>query len=228
MEFSGKTEEKFGQFICDIITKEEIIEIQTSNISALKKKIEFCINEKRKIRIVHPVIEEKTIITLDFSEEVISKRKSPKKQGIYSVLKGLTGIYKYLTDSFFTLEIIFITAEEIHLQTKEPVQTQNKSRRHLRNYINKEKKLVSINKKITLSTKEDYLNLIPENTPDHFTPPLLLSNLLTKNWPSDFTKTNIKAECRNYRLLIWLLEKMNLIKKTEKTGKSWLYERTLY
>lgn len=224
MEFSGKTEQKFGRFICDIITNKEIIEIQTSNISALKEKIKFCIENNRPIRIIHPLIEEKTIITLSQTGELITKRKSPRKQSIYSVLKGLTGIYDYLTNDLFTLEIIYINAEEIHIKTESPVQTQNKSRRFLKNYINSEKKLVSINRKQIFKTKTDYLKLLPAGMPEIFTPPLLLSNLLTAEWPDNFTKSNIKSECKNYRLLLWLLEKMNLIKKTEKCGRSWLYK----
>ncbi len=223
-EFNGKTEQKFGRFTCDIITEDEIIEIQTSNLSSLKEKILFAIQQNKKIRIIHPIIEKKLIETISPSRESLSVKKSPKSQYVYSVTRGLTGIAHLLLDPLVSLEIISVEIIETRQKTEKPVQTHNKSRRHLKDYLVTEKKLVSINSKQIFRTKEDYLKLIPEKLSDCFTPPQLHKALLEMRWPEHFTNGNIKKESSYYPLLIWNLEKMGIIEKTDKNGKSWIYK----
>ena len=226
LEFSGKTEQKSGRFICDIITQnDEIIEIQTSNISALKRKIEYFLNKNKKIKIVHPLIEEKIIKTFSPDATLLSKRKSPAKQTVYTALRSLTGIYTFLGNKNLSIEFLNVKITEIRRQTEQNVQNKTKSRRHLKNYLVTDKILETINSKQIFHTKEDWKSLLPQSLPDFFTPPELQQALLKKNWPQNFSKTNIKSCVKCYTLLIWLLEKMHLIKKTDKKkGKSWIYK----
>lgn len=227
-EFDGQTEVKYGPYICDIITGDsKIIEIQTSNISALKRKIEFAIENNRKITVVHPVIETKTIETFSPGGKLLSRRKSPKSDTVYSALRGLTGIHSLLASPWFTLEIIGVSITEIRIRTGEKVQTLNKSRHHLRNWLCVEKKLISINTRKKYSSKEDFKSLLPVSLPDKFTPPQVYKAMVNMAWPDSLAASNIKSAASKYTLLIWLLEKMQIIKKTdEKKGKSWIYKRT--
>lgn len=227
-EFDGQTEVKCGPYICDIITRDgKIIEIQTSNISALKSKIEFAVENNRKITVIHPIIETKTIETFSPEGKLLSRRKSPKSDTVYSALRGLTGIYSLLASPCFTLEIIGVSITEIRIRTEEKVQTANKSRHHLRNWLCVEKKLVSINTRKEYSSKEDFKSLLPASLPDKFTPPQVYKAMLDIAWPDSLTVSNIKNAASKYTLLIWLLKKMQIIKKTgEKKGKSWIYMRT--
>ena len=68
----------------------------------------------------------KTIITTDCDNNIISKRKSPKKGNIYDLFSELTGIYPILLNENFTLEILEINMSEIRIKTDELVQSQNK------------------------------------------------------------------------------------------------------
>ena len=226
LEFNGKTEQKSGRFVCDIITQDnEIIEIQTSNISALKRKIEYFLNKNTKIRIVHPLIEEKIIKTFSQDDILLSKRKSPAKQTVYTALRSLTGIYSFLGNKNLSIEFLNVKITEIRRQTEQNVQNKTKSRRHLKNYLVTDKILETINSKQIFCTKEDWNNLLPLSLPEFFTPPELQKSLLEKNWPKNFSKTNIKSCVKYHTHLIWLLEKMQLIKKTDKKkGKSWIYK----
>lgn len=225
-EFNGKTEVKEGPFICDIITEDNsIIEIQTSNISALTKKAEYLIQNKKKITVVHPIIEKKIIETYSTDGTLISKRTSPKSETIYSCLRSLTGICHLLTNPLFTLEIIAVSITEIRRKTPEKVQNTTKSRRHLKDWLPAGKKLNSINSKTKYKTTNDYKNLLPQTIKDSFTPPELYKALLNETWTDGMTKSNKKAAASSYTLLIWLLCKMEIIKKTdEKKGKSWIYK----
>lgn len=226
LEFNGQTEQKIGPYICDIVTKDsKIIEIQTSNISALKNKIDFLLKQNKKITVVHPVAEQKIIKTYDCDSSTFTERKSPKKQSIYSVLRSLTGIYKFLTEENFTLEIIFTKQTEYRQKTIEKVQSKNKTRHHLRPWIITDKKLDSINSKIRLKTKQDYKNLLPDTLSKQFTPPQLYKVLFELKNLEHFTDSQKKSAAQNYNLLIWLLEKMKIIQKTGlKQGRSWVYQ----
>ncbi len=226
LEFNGQTEQKTGPYICDIVTKDsQIIEIQTSNISALKNKIEFFLKQNKKITVVHPLAEQKIIETYDNELLTVTKRKSPKKQTIYSVLRSLTGIYNFLTEENFILEIIFTNQTECRQKTKEKVQSKNKARHHLRTWITTDKKLDSINSKIRLKTKQDYKNLLPDTLQKQFTPPQLYKAIFKLKAFNEFTDSQKKSAAKNYTLLIWLLEKMEVIKKTgQKEGRSWIYQ----
>ncbi len=226
LEFNGQTEQKTGPYICDIVTKDsQIIEIQTSNISALKNKIEFFLKQNKKITVVHPLAEQKIIETYDNELLTVTKRKSPKKQTIYSVLRSLTGIYNFLTEENFILEIIFTNQTECRQKTKEKVQSKNKARHHLRTWITTDKKLDSINSKIRLKTKQDYKNLLPDTLQKQFTPPQLYKAIFELKDFNEFTDSQKKSAAKNYTLLIWLLEKIEVIKKTgQKEGRSWIYQ----
>ncbi len=226
LEFNGQTEQKAGSYICDIITKDsQIIEIQTSNISALKNKIEFLLKQNKKITVVHPIAEQKVIKTFDSEHSTVTTRKSPKKQTIYSVLRSLTGIYSFLTEENFTLEIIFTNQTEYRQKTEEKVQSKNKARRHLRAWITTDKTLDSINSKTRLKTKKDYKKLLPDTLPQQFTPPQLYKAIFELKGFEHFTDSQKKSAAKNYSLLIWLLEKMKIIKKTGlKQGRSWIYQ----
>ena len=81
LEYSGKTEVKNGPYIADIECPEKkIIEIQTSTVSSLAKKIEYFLNEGFSVKVVYPLPEVKRIRTLDQNGKTVSERKSPVKK----------------------------------------------------------------------------------------------------------------------------------------------------
>ena len=225
LEHNGKTEQKKDGFIFDIVTKESsIIEIQTSSLTPLKAKIEWAAKNEIKIKVVHPVIEEKIIKTLSEDGTVLKTSKSPVKETYYSAVKRLTGIWPYLSDKNFELELINISITEIRRQTSEKIQTINKKRRHLKNWIKEDKTLNYISSKKVFSMPEDYIKLLPPSLPQEFTPPELKNALYSLEWPENFTKKNRNDAAKQYGLLIWLLEKTGLIEYTgKKQGRSKIY-----
>ena len=209
LEENFKTEEKVGQWICDIVddTKTEIIEIQTTSVSKLKDKLTGLFALDKKVKIVHPIIIEKIIKTFDSNGNLIYKRKSPKKENIYSVFKQITGLTEILLHKNFSLEIIEISVTEVRTKTKQPVQTQNKSRHHLRTWIKTDKILNQIHKTYIFKTAEDYLTLLPQfklnSNRDDFTvkqTQKLLENI-----------KNLKNAKTSASIMIWVLKKMDLI-----------------
>ena len=155
--YDGQTEVKKYNHIYDIITKKgNAIEIQTKNLSKLLPKIYDTIQKGHNIKLVHPVILENTIELYDSQNNLLSKRKSPKKQNIYSIFKELTGIYEVLLNRHFSLEIVYIKMTETRMRTLENVQSQNKRRRFKKNWIKTNKRLEEIIETKHFNSKNDF------------------------------------------------------------------------
>ncbi|MDE7140667.1 MAG: hypothetical protein K2O09_07960 [Treponemataceae bacterium] len=224
LEYNGTTEVPTGNWICDIVTETgDVIEIQTTNISKLTPKTQNLLTAGKKVTIVRPIVAEKTIETYAPDGALVSRRKSPKKQTIYAILRDLTGIYPLLLHPHFMLEVPFITITEQRRKTATPVQLANKSRRFLKDWIPQEKKLTAIIRKERYQTKADYLTLIPPALPVEFTATELQNAIFTKIHAHEANKSTCSAAASQARLLLWLFTRMNLVQKCGKKGRSTLY-----
>lgn len=218
LEEGCQTEVKLDGFIYDIVTKDNhIIEIQTQNISKLKTKAEQALLKGRKFQIIYPLAKTKRIITKDKDGKILSNRKSPKSESIYSMLKELTGLYTILLNKSFTLTVLECAITEIRIRTDEPVQLPTKRRHFLKNWIKTDKILNEIIKTHNFKNKEDYLSLIPKDTPVFFSSKSLKECLSDKN--------NISNKDANQSsLLIWLFNKMEIIEQIGKEGKTRIFK----
>ena len=214
----GKTEIKLNGYIYDVVTADdEIYEIQTKNLSKLLPKIMTTLESGRKITVVHPIIIEKRIVLYDDDGNIISKRKSPKKQTVYSIFDELTGIYPVLLNKNFTLEIQEIKMIEERKRTSEPVQSKNNRRHFKRDWIKTNKRLEDIVKTIQFKNKKDYLSLLPPNLPKTF---------CAKDLANAFNKaeTYPSEAARKAHLILWVLARMELIEFTEIKNRSRFYK----
>jgi hypothetical protein len=88
-------EQKCCGYIVDILKDNQIIEIQTSSFNAMRKKL-ACLLNKYPITIVYPIINQKLIYNLDENGELISIKKSPKKENPLKIGKELYKINNLL------------------------------------------------------------------------------------------------------------------------------------
>lgn len=194
------TEIKCGNWVCDIINKDgEITEIQTRNLSALERKVSDLI-KKHPVRIVHPIIEKKTIEKTDKTgTKIISRRTSPKKETPEKIFTELTRLWPYINNPNFTILLVCCDIIELRRETEEKKSWGN-------NYTVENKSLININKEITLAGKEDYLatGKIPGE--------------------KDFTVTDLKKAGNKYGgYTLWVLKKADLIRETGKQGRKKTY-----
>lgn len=206
---NGKTEIQFDGYIYDVITEDgSIIEIQTKNLSKLMAKLSDSLNKGYKIKLVHPVIITKRILTYDSNENLISDRKSPKKGSIYDIFKELTGIYPILLHKNFTLEILEITMIEKRLKLEQKDLLPSKKSRFKRDWKKIDKSLDQIVKITEFKTKQDYIDLLPDTLPDEFS---------SKNLTECLKKTEglPRTAYNQAHLLIWVLSRMELIEQTK-------------
>lgn len=85
-----------GKHYADIMRDGVVTEIQTKNFCSFRKKL-AAVSEAYPVRIVHPIIKNKTLYMIDGETEEIDKgRKSPVHEGIYSVFRELVYIRELL------------------------------------------------------------------------------------------------------------------------------------
>ena len=131
-----QTEVKKDGYIYDILDADgNAIEIQTKNLSKLLPKIKKTIKRGKKITVVHPLAVQKTITLTDTEGKIIAKRKSPKKESIYSLFRELTGLHPVLLDEHFSLEVLLVTITEKRMRTDTDVQSKNGRRRFKKNWL---------------------------------------------------------------------------------------------
>lgn len=218
-KYNGQTEIPYKKWICDIMLDDgTIIEIQTSNLQALKEKALSSINEKRKFIIVHPIITEKKIEVYTKEEILISKRKSPKKQDLWNSLKDLTGIAPILLNRYITLILIEVKITEQRIQTEKKIQIKNKNCSWKKNWYKSGNKLSELGIEHTFYGKKTWLNLLP-NLPNEFSSLELKKALIQQNFP--------KSAIKETNLILWLYSKMGIIKEIERREKRKYYKKII-
>lgn len=206
---SGLTEQAVGGKICDVVSRDgSIIEIQTGNLSKLHGKLGVLLPEHR-VKVVYPLVVKKIIETVGKDGSLVSRRKSPKKQGLADIFRELTSIYPYLLHENFTLEVLEVSVVEHRVKVDSPMQLANRSRRFKRDWYKEDKSLAEIHTTHRFSSAEDYLALLPADLPEKFT-------------VKDLDKA---LKTRNASLILWVLRKMDLVEAVGKQGKALVLQR---
>jgi hypothetical protein len=100
-------------FHVDIARGEFLIEIQTTNFSSLRRKLSSLV-KKHRLRLVHPIAQEKWIVHLAADGKTrIGRRKSPKKGNIFHLFEELVSIPNLIKNRKFSLEVLLVEEEEI-------------------------------------------------------------------------------------------------------------------
>lgn len=151
-----------NNFVIDIVRDNYLIEIQTVNFSAIKRKIKTLL-DSQQVRLVYPIAQEKWLLKKPKHDSgKIKRRKSPKKgkiEDIFNELVYLTTIFKHAN---FTLEILLIREEEIRYYDA----TRN-WRKH--GWVTEERRLLEVIKKRVFRKPVELLSLFKHRIPDKFT-----------------------------------------------------------
>lgn len=229
LESNGTMEVKLDetQWICDILCENnDVIEIQTANLSALTEKAGYILESGRKIKIVHPIAETKWIELYSSDGTLLHRKKSPKKGSLFDSLRGMTQICPLFLHENVTLEILYCEISELRRETSEPSQNHTKTRRKLKNWLPLGKRLEKIIRKEIFKTKSDWKKLIPHNLQDKKDE----SEKMISFRAIDFyraTKDEYGTKKAKWsKLLIWIFLKMQILEVTEVKGRSKFYRVT--
>ncbi len=102
-----------GAFVADLCGGERIIEVQTGNFGALRRKLARMLDE-HPVLVVHPIAVDRYLVRLSREGDgTFTRRRSPKHGSRLNVLDELVSIPDLLEHPNFELEIALIDEETV-------------------------------------------------------------------------------------------------------------------
>ncbi len=162
-------EVKVEDFIVDIRRNKLLIEIQTGNFSAVKKKlIKLLLNNQ--VRLVYPIAKLKWIVHLSRSGEFVRRRKSPKKGKLIDLFYELVHTPSLIKDRNFSLEVLLIEEEELRCND-------GRGSWRRKGVSVKDRKLLNVFDRIVFEDSRDFLEFLPKELDRNFTNKVLAHKL---------------------------------------------------
>ncbi len=191
-----------GGYLIDILHQDLLIEIQTGNFHNIRRKLAALL-EGHSVRLVFPLAQTKWIVRTDISgNQVLSRRKSPKKGRLEEAFFELVRIPDMINHPRFSFEIILIEVDEFW-------RPDGRGSWRRKRWSISDRRLVRVISTHRFDQAEDLLGLLPKDLPDPFTGKELSSSL-----------------GRPYSLggkMAYCLRQMGMLEITGKRGNAYLY-----
>jgi len=190
-------------YVADIYTGTEIIEIQTRSMDRMRKKLEAFL-PLYSVTIVYPIPREKWLYWIDEDTgEVSQKRKSPKKGNPYQAFIELYKIRPFLNHPNLRLRLDLIDMEEYRLLNGWSRDKKKGSERY-------DRIPTQFFEEVCIDCIRDYMQLIPYELPVQFT-------------VKDFAKY-AKIPVRLAGTVLLIFYDLGLVSRIGKKGNSYIYE----
>ena len=190
--------------IVDIVRGDLLIEVQTRNFAAIRRKLEKLVIH-HPVRLVYPIPNEKWIIRLaEDGLSQLSRRKSPKHGTFEQVFDEPVYLPKLLTNSNFSIELLLIQEEEV--RRYDGIRGWRR-----RGWVTQERRLLKVVDRRLLQTPVDMSIFIPSTLENPFT-------------TSDLATISGRPR-RLAQKMVYCLRLMGCITPVEKRGNSILYTR---
>ncbi len=199
---NDEIEVDIGGFVVDITRGNLLIEIQTKNFSAIKKKLEK-MAEEHSVRLVYPIAKQKWIVHITTSGEILSRRKSPKKGRIVDLFTELVHLPDMIRAKNFSLEVLMIKEEEVRCDD-------GRGSWRRRGVSIRDRKLIDVVDRVLFRDEKDFLRFLPRELFDPFT-------------NRDLSR-HIGVSINLARKITYCLRKMGVIAEDGKRGRERLFQ----
>ena len=197
-------EVKFHGFVVDVARDDAWIEIQTSNVWHIKRKLAI-LADHHPVRLVLPVALEKWIVQVDSDgESALGRRKSPKRGEVISVFRELVSIPHLFAHPNFSLAVLLIQEEEVRGYDA----AHNRRRK---GWGTVERRLIGVVEERLFETPADLAALLPAALAEPFTARQLAAALDQPVWLA--------------HKMIYCLRVMGELASAGKTGRATTYVR---
>jgi hypothetical protein len=199
----GQTESVLEGYVCDAIRSDgEIIEVQTGHFKDIEKKVASLVR-LRPVRLIYPVIVEKTIVLLSGDGELVSRRRSPRKGSVYELFAELVYTPELPLLQGLTIEVACIDAIENR-------RDDGRGSYHRKGVSIGDRELTLFRESIRLSSPGDYRRFIPQGLPTE-----------------GFTVKQFRAACKIRPRLasqcIAVLRRIGLVEYVGKQDRAYVY-----
>ena len=189
--------------VIDIVHGDELIEIQTQNFAALKRKLLHLL-ETRRVRLVYPIAQAKWITRVKADRQtVIGRRKSPRRGALDEVFLELVSLPELMSHPNFTLEVVLIHEDEIRCPRS------GKKRYRAKEWRVCNRRLLDVIERITFNTPADFRRFIPAELSAPFTSHELAAALQRPDYVA--------------HKITYCLRKMGVLTVVGKRQRAWLY-----
>lgn len=189
-------------FVADIYTGSEIIEIQTRSFNNMRRKLTAFL-PLYPVTIVYPIPHIKWLSWIDETTgETSEKRKSPKKGNPYQAFIELYKIRPFLIDPNLRLRLDLIDMEEYRLLNGWSHDKKKGSDRY-------DRIPVTFVEEVSIDRREDYMQFIPYDMAEEFT-------------AKDFA-TSARIPVRLAQTTLLILTDLEIVERIGKKSRSILY-----
>lgn len=192
-------------YVIDIVQDDLLVEIQTRNFSAIKRKM-LTLASSHPVRLVYPIAREKWIVKLAEDERSrLGRRKSPKRGAVEQVFQELVSFPQLLRAPNFSLHVLLIQEEELRRHDK---------RRGWRRkgWVTHERRLIQVVDQRLFETPRDLAALIPDSLEEPFTTSELATAIAKPRWLA--------------QKMAYCLREMGALTAVGKRGNAIQYSRT--
>lgn len=152
----------------DLVRGDLLIEIQTRNFFALKRKLPKLL-ENHELRLVHPIAVEKWLVRVAADgETVLARRRSPKRGAFEDIFDELVHVPGLIGHPNFSLDILLIREEEIR-RVRAVREKPARRTRFPRDWDRHDHRLVEVVDSKLIRSTQDLQAFLPANLPHPFT-----------------------------------------------------------
>ncbi len=189
-------------FVIDIMRGEQLVEIQTGNFGALKRKLPRLL-ENYELLLLYPVAAEKWIVRQTAVGEPVSRRKSPKRGQIADVFRELVYIPHLLAHPHLTIGVLLTQQEEI-------LRDDGQGSWRRKRWSIHDRRLLEVAQMETFADPVDFLRLLPGDLARPFTNKQLAAAL--------HIRPNLAQR------MTYTLSRCQALQVTGKQGNAYLFE----
>ena len=195
-------EVKCGDFVADILSENNVFEIQSRGFERLLPKLNFFL-EHYDVTIIYPIVVQKEIIWIvSETGECRKPRISNKHGNALDLFPELYKIRSFLTHPHLHIRAVMIEAREYRMLDGQGEQKKK--------HATKEKLIpTEFLQEISVNHPQDYLSLLPQTLSQTFTAETLCRES--------------GATLRSARMTLRVLREFNLIEKIGKEKRQYLY-----
>ncbi len=164
-EWYGRSQDQYEMavdgFIIDIVRGQQLIEIQTRHLYAMRAKLKRLLPHYA-LHVIHPIHREKWIVRQNEAGQALSRRKSPKRGQIADIFFELVRIHPWLLHPNLTIEAVLTQEEEI-------LRDDGAGSWRRRGWSVLDRRLLAVLERQQFASLADYCAILPAALPDPFT-----------------------------------------------------------
>ena len=190
-------------YVADIVRDDEVIEIQTHNFAAVKRKLLRLVDQHR-VRLIYPIAQARWITRVKADRKtVLGRRKSPRQGALDDVFVELVSLPELMQHPNFTLEVVLIHEDEIRCPRS------GRRRRRGSEWRVCNRRLLKVVDSTSFAAPADFRRFIPADLAAPFT--------------SHELAIALQRPAYMAHKITYCLRKMGTLVVIGKRGRAWLY-----